>query len=190
MKYKYREIKVFTKNIPELKSENIIFLNNNNYQEIYEYENFKEKGHYKNHRPNNIFQEYSIETYHIYKEISKLLKDACNYYLINQDRQNYFIKGKIFKYTKYNNNEVFDFPGRDIPVFHGFVVLGEKGLKQTYYTDKEKQEFIFDKNTITLSSPTNLINNKVEDNCYVIEYYISPLSSIIQNEQSLWIPIL
>lgn len=190
MKYKYRNTKVFTKNIPTLKSENILSLNNNIYKEIYTYENFKKIGYEKNNNPKNIFQKYNIEIYHVYKEISKLLKDACKYYSIDQERQNYFIKGKMLEYSKDQNNEVFDFPGRDIPIFHGFVILGEEGLRQTYYTDKSKEEFIFSKNTITLSSPTNLINNKVSNSCKVIEYYISPLSSIIQNEEGLWVPIL
>jgi hypothetical protein len=190
MKYKYRDIKIFTKNIPTLKFENILFLNDNMYKEIYKYENFKKIKYEKINGPKNIFQEYNIEIYHLYKEISKLLNDACKYYSIDQERQNYFIKGKIFEYSKDHNNEVFDFPGKDIPIFHGFVILGEEGLKQTYYTDKGKEEFIFNKNTITLSSPTNLINSKVNNSCKVIEYYLSPLSSIIQNEKNLWIPIL
>jgi hypothetical protein len=190
MKYKYRDIKVFTKNIPTLKFENILSLNNNRYKEIYTYDNFKKIGYKKNSNSKNIFQEYNIEIYNVYKEISKLLNEACNHYLIDQNRQNYFIKGKVFEYNKDHNNEVFDFPGRDIPIFHGYVILGEEGLKQTYYTNKSKKEFIFSKNTITLSSPTNLINNKVSNSCKVIEYYISPLSSIIQNEEGLWVPIL
>jgi hypothetical protein len=190
MKYTHRDTKVFTKNIATLNSEDILSLKSSTHKDVYSYENFKKIGYEKINSPKNIFQEYNVETYKVYKEISNLLNDACNHYLIDQERQNYFIKGKVFEYNKDHNNEIFDFPGRDIPIFHGFVILGEEGLKQTYYTDKSKKEFIFSKNTITLSAPTNLINNKVNNSCKVIEYYISPLSSTIQNEKNLWVPIL
>lgn len=190
MKYKHRDTKVFTENIPTLKTENVLSFNNSRYKQVYLHEDFQKVSYEETNRPKNIFQEYNSETYKIYKEISKLLKSACEYYSIDQNRQNYFIKGKVFEYKENSNNEIFDFPGKDVPIFHGFVVLGPESLKQTYYTTKSTQDHIFSKNTITLSSPTNLINSKVVSSCYVLEYYISPLSSVIQNEQNLWIPIL
>ena len=190
MKYKHRDTKVFTKDISTLNSEDILSFSSSTYKQVYLHEDFKKVSYEEINRSKNIFQEYSPEVYKVYAEISKLLNDACNYYLIDQERQNYFVKGKIFKYSTDHNNEVFDFPGKDIPIFHGFVILGKDGLKQTYYTDKSKEEFVFSKNTITLSAPTNLISNKVSDSCPVIEYYLAPLSSITQNEKNLWVPIL
>jgi hypothetical protein len=190
MKYKHRDIKIFKTDVPTLETKNILMLSNSMYKEVYDYKDFKKIKNETMDKPKNIFQEYNKETYKIYKEVSKLLKIACEYYSIDQNRQNYFIKGRVFEYTENNNNEIFDFPGRDVPVFHGFVILGPESLKQTYYTTKSTQDHIFSKNTITLSSPTNLINSKVVSSCYVLEYYLSPLSSVIQNEQNLWIPIL
>lgn len=190
MKYKHRDIKIFKTDIPFLETKDILTISNKIYTEVYNYEHFKKIKNEVINKPKNIFQEYNTETYKIYKEISKLLKDACQYYSIDQNRQNYFIKGKIFEYTENNNNEIFDFPGRDIPIFHGFVILGPESLNQTYYTASSIEDYTFSKNTITLSSPTSLVSSKVISSCYVIEYYLSPLSSIIQNEQSLWIPIL
>lgn len=190
MKSSYRDIRVFTENIPTLKSEDILSFNTSTYKQVYLYEDFKKISYEEVNKSKNIFQEYNLEVYKAYKEISKLLNEACKYYQIDQGKQNYFVKGKIFDYNTGHNNEVFDFPGKDIPIFHGFLILGEEGLKQTYYTDKSKEEFVFSKNTITLSSPTNLINNKVSNSCSVIEYYLAPLSSITQNEKNLWVPIL
>jgi hypothetical protein len=190
MKYKNRDIKVFTKNINGLNTNNVFRLSESMHQDVYAYEDFKKIESVTTDKPKNIFQEYNIEIYKVYRKISELLGEACNHYSIYKDRQDYFIKGKIFEYNKNNNNEIFDFPGRDIPVFHGFVVLGTEDIEQTYYTDNDKKQFTFTKNTVTLSSPTNLINTKVKDRCMVIEYYLSPLSSILQNDQHLWIPIL
>jgi len=190
MKYKRRDIKVFTKNIDSLNTDHILNLSKNMHDDVYTCENLKKIESITIDKPQNIFQEYNTETYKIYKEISELLNEACKHYSIYQYRQDYFIKGKLFKYTKDNNNEIFDFPGRDVPVFHGFVVLGSEGIQQTYYTDNDKQEYRFNTNTVTLSSPTNLINTKVKESCIVIEYYLSPLSSILNNDQRLWIPIL
>jgi hypothetical protein len=190
MKYKTRDIEVFTKNIETLDVDNILNLSKKMHQDIYAYKDFEKINSVTTEKPNNIFQEYNAETYKIYQEISELLNKACSHYSIYKNRQKYFIKGKLFEYTPNNNNEIFDFPGRDVPVFHGFVVLGSEGIKQTYYTDHDKKEYCFEKNTVTLSAPTNLINTKVVEGCITIEYYISPLSSIIKNDQSLWIPIL
>lgn len=190
MKYKSRDIKVFTTNIDSLNTYHILNLSKNMHYDLYTFENLKKIESVTIDKTQNIFQEYNTETYKIYKEISQLLNEACEYYSIYKNRQDYFIKGKLFKYTKSNNNEIFDFPGRDIPVFHGFVVLESEGMDQTYYTDNDKQEYRFNQNTITLSSPTNLISTKVKERCIVIEYYLSPLSSIVNNDQNLWIPIL
>ena len=190
MKYKYRDIKVFTKKIDKLNTDYILNPSINMYQDVYVYEEFKKISSKTIDRPKNIFQEYNTEVYILYKSISDLLDEACKHYSIDKNRQNYFIKGKVFEYTKSKNKEIFDFPGRDIPIFHGFVVLGADGIDQTYYTDNDQKQYNFRKNTITLSSPTNLINTKVKDRCMVIEYYLSPLSSILQNDQNLWIPIL
>jgi hypothetical protein len=190
MKYKRRDIQVFTKNVDTLKNENILNLSKNMHQDIYAYQNFEKIESVTTDKPKNIFQEYNAETYKIYKEISELLNEACEHYSVYKSRQNYFIKGKLFEYTLNNNNEIFDFPGRDVPVFHGFVVLGSEGMQQTYYTDHDKKEYTFSQNTITLSAPTNLINTKVKEKCMTIEYYLSPLSSILRNDQNLWIPIL
>lgn len=190
MKYKSRDIQVFTKNVDNLNTENILNLSKSMHHDIYTYENFNKLGSVTIDKPKNIFQEYNAETYKIYKTISELLEEACKHYSIYKDRQDYFIKGKLFEYTKNNNNEVFDFPGRDIPVFHGFVVIGSEGIDQTYYADNDKKKYTFSQNTVTLSSPTNLINTKVKEGCVTIEYYLSPLSSILRNDQNLWIPIL
>lgn len=190
MKYKTRDIKVFSSTLDKLDTSKIVSLGQSMHEEVYIYEEFKKIGSNNIDRPSNIFQEYNTETYRVYKEISKLLSEACRYYSIDKDRQNYFIKGKVFEYTEKNNNEVFDFPGKDIPIFHGFVVLGPESINQTYSTDKHTSSYIFNKGSVTLSSPTNFINTKVKSQGIVIEYYLSPVSSIIQNHQSLWIPIL
>jgi ethanolamine utilization protein EutA (predicted chaperonin) len=190
MKSSNRDIKVFTKTIDSLKAEDILLLKRTTTKEVYDYNNLKKIKEEVVHNSTNIFQTYSSETYKVYKDIAKLLDEACKHYSIYKDRQDYFIKGKLFNYTESNNNEVFDFPGGDVPIFHGFVVLGSGGLEQTYYTNTKKERFRFSKNTVTLSAPTSRINTKVEGHCTAIEYYISPLSSILQNEQGLWVPIL
>ena len=190
MKHKHRDIQVFNKYVDKLNAHDILNLGSNMYQDIYEYENFKKINSITTDRPKNIFQEYNSETYKIYKTVSELLNEACEHYSINKDRQRYFIKGKIFEYSPGNNNEVFDFPGKDIPIFHGFAILGEEDIKQTYYSGTDKKEYIFIKNTVTLSAPTNFINSKVKNSCKTIEYYLSPLSSIIKTDKNLWIPIV
>lgn len=190
MKSKQRDIKVFTSTIGGLGTEEIIRLKTKTSKEIYEYNGFKKVKDEVVLSPKNIFQEYSSETYKVYKEASKLLDEACKHYSIYKARQNFFIKGKLFNYTEDNNNEIFDFPGGDVPIFHGFVVLEPTGIEQTYYNATDKKQFNFSKNTVTLSAPTNLINTKVKDRCMTIEYYVAPLSSIGQNDPGLWVPIL
>jgi hypothetical protein len=190
MKSNNREIKVFTSTVDGLKTEEIINLKKTTNKELYSYDTFEKIKDEVVHHPTNIFQEYSSETYKVYREISKLLDEACKHYSIYKDRQYFFIKGKLFNYTENNNNEIFDFPGADVPVFHGFVVLGPVDVEQTYFTDTDEKRFNFTKNTVTLSAPTNLINTKVKQDCMTIEYYIAPLPSIKQNYQNLWVPIL
>ena len=190
MNSNHRDIKVFTSTIDRLKAEEIINLKKTTNKELYNYNGLEKIKDEVVPSPKNVFQEYNSETHKVYKEVSKLLDEACKHYSIYKDRQHFFIKGKLFNYTESHNNEVFDFPGGDVPIFHGFVVLGPSDIEQTYYTATDKQQFNFNKNTVTLSAPTNLINTKVKDHCMTIEYYIAPLSSIGQSDQNLWVPIL
>ena len=84
MKYKHRDIKIFKTDIPFLETKDILTISNKIYTEVYNYEHFKKIKNEVINKPKNIFQEYNTETYKIYKEISKLLKDACQYYSIDQ----------------------------------------------------------------------------------------------------------
>jgi hypothetical protein len=190
MKIKNRNIKVFQKNI-KIDNENIINLKKQHINKIYQYDNvFNFKYNEIVLSPKNIFQKQNKNIYTIYKSIGTLLENACNYYEIDKERQFYYITGKIVEYNINNNNEVFDFPGKDIPVFHGFYILSDKNIKQKYYTEKEESEYFFNIGTLTLSSPTNLVNTKTDGLCYILEYYVAPASCISQNEDGLWIPIV
>jgi hypothetical protein len=138
---------------------------------------------------NNIFQNYNKDIHSIYSSVSSLLKTISDYYEINKSRQYYYLYGKINTYSSINNKFIYDFPGIDIPVFHGFMPL-DGNLKMTISNSKESVVQVLSPLDIFITHPSNLIQFEVDLDTEVLEFYISPCGLLSNNELNLWVPIL
>ena len=137
----------------------------------------------------NIFSVYTDGSYDLYLQISKALKEICNLYDINIEKQKYMIYGKISKYGHNTNRAWYDFPGINIPYLHGMYFPSEAEYKVSFMNNKSTKEEIFNKNGLFINKPTDIINIKTDKEQEIIEFYIVPLYSLKHNEPGVWVPI-
>ena len=137
----------------------------------------------------NIFSVYTNGSYDLYTSISEGLKEACNLYDININKQKYMIYGKISKYGPSTNKLWYDFPGINIPYLHGIYFPVEAEYQVFFMNNNNKKEELFHKNTLFINKPTDIINIKTDKDQDVIEFYIVPLDALEHNEPGVWVPI-
>jgi len=138
----------------------------------------------------NIFSIYSKSCYDLYKEISECLNDSYKLYEIDKHKQNYMIYGKLEKYNKDKNKNWYDFPGINIPFMHGFYFINGNDIKINFQNNKNITVEQVQSGCIILNKPTDLIKIETEIEIDVIEFYISPLFALKNNEPGVWIPII
>lgn len=137
----------------------------------------------------NIFLVYSDITFLLYKNISNLLKNACNMYEIDITKQKYFIYGKVVQYSTETNNHWYDFPGINKPFMHGFYFID--GQAEIFFQNNDKIESTsIQQNDIIINKPTDLIKIKTDSTINVVEFYVSPLYMLKHNQPGVWCPIL
>ena len=137
----------------------------------------------------NVFQNYNKDIHKIYSSVSYMLSKMCDHYQINKNRQFYYLYGKVNIHSVIHNKFIYDFPGIDIPVFHGFLPL-DGPLKMTISNSKESVIKEIEPLHIFITHPSNLIQFEVNSDVKVLEFYISPCSLLANNELNLWVPIL
>jgi hypothetical protein len=147
-------------------------------------------------RDYNVFQFYHPGIYNLYKELSSVIKEACSYYEIDFDKQNYMVQGWFnINYAKVGKLDWHDHGGPYAPYFHGFYsVKAEPSI--TYYKvfGKETENHNIDNRMIVseMGHPHAMGSWDWEGPRITIAYDIMPLSSIIEakaNPQH-WIPLL
>jgi hypothetical protein len=137
----------------------------------------------------NIFTIYSKEVYALYKDICELINEACELYEIDKSKQMYMIYGKTEKYNKDKNGTWYDYPGINIPFLHGFYILPENGGKIFFQNNNTIVEQEVTPGDLIINKPTDIIKFEVEDELNIIEFYISPIFALENNEPGVWIPV-
>jgi hypothetical protein len=138
----------------------------------------------------NIFSIYVDECFDLYKNISIILKEVCNQYDINIEKQKYMIFGKLSTYGENTNKNWYDFPGINIPQLHGFYFIDDQEHSVSFKNNNNVIKENFYKNEIFINKPTDLINIKVKNECKIVEFYIYPMLMLKHNEPGVWIPII
>ena len=147
-------------------------------------------------REYNVFQFYHPSIHKLYKNISETIKEACEYYEVDFDKQQYMIQGWFN--INYNNKGKLgwhDHGGPYAPYFHGYYcVKAEPSV--TYYRvfDKEVDNHNKDNRMIVseMGHPHAMGSWDWEGPRVTIAYDIVPLKSLIANkaEPQHWIPLL
>ena len=147
-------------------------------------------------REYNVFQFYHPSIYKLYKNISETIKEACEYYEVDFDKQEYMVQGWFN--INYNNSGKLDWHdhgGPYAPYFHGYYCVNAEP-SVTYYRVFDKETDNHNKNNRMIVSemghPHAMGSWDWEGPRVTIAYDIVPLKSLIANkaEPQHWIPLL
>jgi len=147
-------------------------------------------------REYNVFQFYHPSIYKLYKNISETIKEACEYYEVDFDKQEYMVQGWFN--INYNNSgrlDWHDHGGPFAPYFHGYYCVNAEP-SVTYYRVFDKETDNHNKNNRMIISemghPHAMGSWDWEGPRVTIAYDIVPLKSLIANkaEPQHWIPLL
>jgi hypothetical protein len=147
-------------------------------------------------REYNVFQFYHPSIYKLYKNISETIKEACEYYKVDFDKQEYMVQGWFN--INYNNSGKLDWHdhgGPFAPYFHGYYCVNAEP-SVTYYRVFDKETDNHNKNNRMIISemghPHAMGSWDWEGPRVTIAYDIVPLKSLIANkaEPQHWIPLL
>ena len=147
-------------------------------------------------REYNVFQFYHPSIYKLYKNISETIKEACEYYEVDFDKQEYMVQGWFN--INYNNSGKLDWHdhgGPYAPYFHGYYCVNAEP-SVTYYRVFDKETDNHNKNNRMIISemghPHAMGSWDWEGPRVTIAYDIVPMKSLIVNkaEPQHWIPLL
>lgn len=141
-------------------------------------------------QPKNIFSVYTKSCYDLYKHVAIAVGHACNTYEVDKKIQDYMVYGKNVKYYPSGNNKWYDFPGQNIPFFHGFYFANVDNGKVHFNNGKVTQTQNVVNGDFIINKPTDLIRIEVDSESDIIEFYVSPLFALKHNEPGVWVPII
>lgn len=148
-------------------------------------------------REYNVFQFHIPSIHNLFRAVSDMTKEACAYYDIDFDKQQYMAQGWFnINYTKKGKLDWHDHGPWGAPHFHGYYCVNAEP-SVTYYK-------VFDKEVVN-----NNINNRAilsemghphaqadwdwEGPRITVAYDVIPLEGLIQNgmhQEQHWIPLL
>ncbi len=141
-------------------------------------------------KPKNIFSIYTEACYNLYQHIAIAVDHACKTYDINKKAQKYMMYGKHVKYLPEDSNKWYDFPGQNIPFLHGFYFAKVNEATVHFNNGVKKYSEKVVSGDLVLNKPTDLIRIDVDQESDVIEFYVSPLFALKNNEPGVWVPII
>jgi len=146
----------------------------------------------------NVFQFNNKEIWNLYKGISDTVKEACDYYGINFDQEQYMVQG-WFNINNKNTGKLnwHDHGGPWAPFFHGYYCVKAEP-SSTYYKIDNKEELIYENinknNRLIISEmghPHAMGDWNWEGNRITIAYDIMPLKFLPSLDLSQhYIPLL
>lgn len=150
-------------------------------------------------REYNVFQFNIDGIYNLYKAISKMTKEACNYYEINFDEQQYMMQGwfninhsKVGKLDWHDHGEPF------APNFHGYYCVNAEPSTTHYMLFNDQNRIVdnINKNNRAIVSemghPHSMGNWDWEGARITVAYDIVPMAQLAKNNphtEQHWIPL-
>lgn len=147
----------------------------------------------------NVFQFYNPAIYKLYKSISDMVKDACQYYDVDFGEQQYMIQGWFnINHAKVGKLDWHDHGGPYAPFFHGYYCVSAEP-SVTHYRLFNTDEGIVDNKNINnraivseMGHPHAMGDWDWDGPRITIAYDIIPLSLLENNDsapQQHWIPL-
>jgi hypothetical protein len=153
-------------------------------------------------REYNVFQFYHSSIHKLYKEIVSTVKEACEYYEVDFDKQQYYIQGwfNINSVAKGGKLNWHDHGGPFAPHFHGYYCVNAEP-STTHYQINDGSGRVVDNvnknNRLILSEmghPHAMGDWEWEGSRITIAYDIEPLSSLLRAGTSIseqhWFPLV
>lgn len=151
-------------------------------------------------REYNVFQLYHTSLHKLYKELSDTVKEACEYYGVNFEEQQYYVQG----WFNINKAEVgklnwHDHGGPSAPHFHGYYCVNAEPSTTHYklFNDDSRIVDNVNKNNRLIVSemghPHAMGDWDWSGSRITIAYDIEPLRYLVNNEATIeqhWIPLL
>jgi len=146
-------------------------------------------------REYNVFQFYHPSIHKLYKNLVEMVKEACEYYEVDFEKQQYMIQGWFnINYNDKGKLDWHDHGGPYAPYFHGYYCVKAEP-STTYYKVFGKEVDNYNKdNRLILSEmghPHAMGSWDWEGPRVTIAYDIVPLKSLIVNnaQSQHWIPV-
>jgi hypothetical protein len=150
----------------------------------------------------NVFQFHHEGLHNIYRAVSDMAKEACDYYGIDFDSQYYMIQG-WFNFDNYQKPEPLPdsflhdhLEGKGAPDFHGYYCVNAEP-SNTYYKiggiDGERFTNVNKNNRAVLSEtghPHGIQSWNEKDFRITIAYDVTPLETIKTAREQHWIPLI
>jgi hypothetical protein len=148
-------------------------------------------------REYNVFQFHIDELYDLYKSISDMTKEACEYYEIDFEKQKFFIQGWFnINHTKKGKLDWHDHGPWGAPNFHGYYCVKAEP-SSTYYKvfDKEVENKNIDGRAILseMGHPHAQADWDWEGPRVTVAYDVIPLFGLKENgmhQEQHWIPLV
>lgn len=147
-------------------------------------------------REYNVFQFHIDELYDLYKSISDMTKEACEYYEIDFEKQRFYIQGWFnINHTKKGKLDWHDHGPWGAPNFHGYYCVKAEP-SSTYYKvfDKEVENKNIDGRAILseMGHPHAQADWDWEGPRVTVAYDVIPLFGLQENgmhQEQHWIPL-
>lgn len=147
-------------------------------------------------RQYNVFQFHIPQIYNLYLAIGDMVKEACEYYSINFEEQQFMMQG-WFNINHANNGKLdwHEHGASGAPFFHGYYCVNAEPSVTHYVTFGEEKDNINKNNRAVLSEmghPHAMGDWSWEGSRITVAYDVQPLETLrragIEHEQH-WIPL-
>jgi len=147
-------------------------------------------------REYNVFQFYHTGIYKLYKNVVEMVKEACEYYNVDFDKQEYMLQGWFnINYNNKGKLDWHDHGGPYAPYFHGYYSVKAEPSKTYYSVFGQEVENNNTDNRAILSEmghPHAMAPWEWEGPRITIAYDIVPLADLLKYEAKPqhWMPIV
>lgn len=144
----------------------------------------------------NVFQFYNTEIYNLYKSVGKMVREACDYYEIDFDSQNFMIQGWFnINHSKIGKLDWHEHGDQGAPMFHGYYCIKAEPSETHYLTTQGFKVNINKNNRAVLSEmghPHAMGNWAWDGPRITLAYDIVPLSKLendLNSKEQHWFPL-
>lgn len=148
-------------------------------------------------REYNVFQFYNPEIYNLYVNVRETVKEACDYYRLDYDKQRFMIQGWFnINYNKKGKLDWHDHGPHGAPFFHGYYCVKAEPSTTYYKVYNKEVENINKDNRLIVSEmghPHAMADWDWDGPRITIAYDIMPLSGLLFDDpeivQQHWFPL-